>query len=335
MKLTLGVFSGAVKALHPKLVPDAAGVDSRNQKPGRGDFRPWKQPLAAATVPASRQTIYRMGRDVKSDSQYWLSWPTRVHVVRGYDGADTTERTYFTGSGTPKWIDNTFALGGGGPYPVATRELGVPAPTSALVAASNNDGASANTESRYYTYTYVNAKGDESAPGPVSAELVCKTDDTAALSAIAAAPGGYNIDRIRVYVTVTGQQGDTEFFFLRELGVGASSTTDDLRARGEVLATDGWLMPPVDLKCLTKMWNGMAAAISGNGVRVCPPYVMYAWPIAYEQLPPDAKPVGLGTWRQNLLVLTTGSPCMLPAPVPSRWISRPCRGKPAPPSPAS
>jgi hypothetical protein len=58
-----------------------------------------------------------------------------------------------------------------------------------------------------------------------------------------------------------------------------------------VLETDGWLMPPADLKCLTPMWNGMAAGISGNGVRVCPPYALYAWPIAYEQLPPDAKPV--------------------------------------------
>jgi endoglucanase len=217
MKLTLGVFSGAVKALHPKLVPDAAGVDSLNQKPGRGDFRPWKQPLAAATVPASRQTIYRMGRDVKSDSQYWLSWPTRVHVVRGYDGADTTERTYFTGSGTPKWIDNTFALAGGGPYPVATRELGVPAPTGALVAASNNDGASTNTESRYYTYTYVNAKGDESAPGPVSRSWCARPTTRSPCQRIAAPPGGYNVDRIRVYAPSAASQGETEFFFLREL----------------------------------------------------------------------------------------------------------------------
>jgi hypothetical protein len=157
----------------------------------------------------------------------------------------------------------------------------------------------------------VNTKGDESAPAPVSLELVCKIDDTVALGAIASAPGGYNIDRVRVYVTVTGESGATEFFFLRELGTGSASTTDDLRLRGEVCETDGWLPPPADSQCLTPMWNGMAALISGNAVRVCAPHSIYAWPIGYEFLPPDAKPVGLGTWRQNLLVLTTGRPCVL------------------------
>jgi hypothetical protein len=328
MKVTLGGFSGANKARHPKLLPDAAGVNSLNQKPGRGDFRPWQavsDPVAA--VPGGRSTIYRMGRDVRTNANYWLTWATRVHVMRGYDGQDVTERTYFTGNGTPKWVDNTFALGGGGPYPVATRELGVPAPASALVAASNADGTSENTESRYYTATYVNAKGDESAPGPVSLELVCKIDDTAALSAIAAAPGGYNINRIRVYVTTTGQSGATEFFFLRELAVGTVATTDDLRARGEVLATDGWIMPPADLSCLTPMWNGMAAAISGNAVRVCPPYALYAWPIANEFPPPDSKAMGLGRYRQAILVLTTAQPCVLVGTGPENLDMQPVPGQ--------
>lgn len=327
MRINITGFGGANKALHPKLLADTVGAQSLNQKPGRGDFQPWHDPLTVATVPASRSTIYRMGRDTRSDASYWLTWTTRVHVMRGYNGEDTTERTYFTGSGAPKWIDNTFALAGGGPYPTATRTLGVPAPATALTAASNANGSSENTESRYYTYTYVNTKGDESAPGPVSAELVCKTDDTAALSSMAAAPGGYDIDRIRVYVTVTGQTGETEFFFLREIASSGSTTTDDLRARGEVLPTSGWITPPSDLSCLTPMWNGMAAGISGMGVRVCPPYAVYAWPIANEFLPPDVMPVGLGVWRQNLLVLTTGKPSVLTGTSPESLDLSPVPGQ--------
>lgn len=310
MKITIGGFAGAIKALHPKLLGETVGVDSLNQKPGRGDLRPWHVPLTVATVPSGRATIYRFGRDVKSDANYWFSWTTVVNVVRGYNSEDATERTFFTGSGVPKWTDNTIALAGA-PFPTATQPLGVPAPVSAVIVTTSGTGVSDNTESRYYTYTYVNAKGDESAPGPVSAELICKTDDTAAIASVAAPPAGFNINRIRHYRTQSGQSGETEFFFLRETTSSTTSTTDDLRDLGEVLATDGWLPPPSDLTNLTAMWNGMLAGISGVGVRVCEPYEPYAWKIANEFLPPDATPVALGRWQQNLLVLTTAKPALL------------------------
>lgn len=327
MKITLGVFSGAIKALHPKLLPDAVGVDSRNQKPGRGDFQPWRIPAQVATVPDARLSLYRMGRDVRSDANYWCTWPTRVHVMRGYDAGDTTERTYFTGDGTPKWVDNTFALAGAGPYPVATRELGIPAAATAPVL-SGSGGVDTNTHSVYVVYTYVSSRGDESAPSPSSAELVCKTDDAIDVASIAPPPAGRDIDRIRVYATVSGESGDTEFFFQLELASSASSgTIAALQSNTDVLETDGWLPPPADLSCLTPMWNGMAAGISGNGVQVCPAFALYAWPIKYQFLPPDAKPVGLGRWgEQNLLVLTTGRPCALVGTGPDSLDLQPVTG---------
>ena len=64
-------FGGENRAVHPRIIGDTIGTVSRNQKPGRGDLRPWRTPTAVATVPGGRQTIYRMGRDVSSDSNYW------------------------------------------------------------------------------------------------------------------------------------------------------------------------------------------------------------------------------------------------------------------------
>ena len=125
-------FNGENRALHPKLLPDNVCTILRNAKPGRGDLRPWRQPLTVASVPAGRQTVYRMGRDVASDSQYWLSWPTVVHAVRGFETGDTTERTYFTGDGAPKVTDNIMALASA-PYPTASRPMGLPAPATALL----------------------------------------------------------------------------------------------------------------------------------------------------------------------------------------------------------
>lgn len=136
-KIRVAGFMGENRAIHPMLIPEGTGVTSLNQKPGRGDLRPWNAPLERATVPAGRKTIYRMGRDVPSDTNYWLTWTTDVHAVRGPNADDTDERTYFTGSGTPKWTTKTLALASA-PYPTAYRELGIPAPASACTLSFTN-----------------------------------------------------------------------------------------------------------------------------------------------------------------------------------------------------
>ena len=328
--IRITTFAGENRALHPSLLPETQGTVSRNQKPGRGDLRAWKQPLTVATVPAGRKSIYRMGRDVASHSQYWLSWTSSpVHAVRGFDAADTTERTYFTGDGAPKVTDN-LALDGTDPQdnPTATRPLGLPAPASGPSVTTVAGGTAATLQTFFYVYTYVNDWGWESAPSPPSAANTRKTDDTATISGFAAVPSGnYNVNRRRIYRTATGSSGATEFFFLREIAIGDASTTDDNRKLGEVLPTTTWLPAPGvpvgagagtegNLTHLSALWNGMLAGISGNAVRVCEPYTPYAWPAEYDIVPPDGKPVGLGVFGQALLVLTTGRPVVVAGSTP-------------------
>ena len=310
MKLAVEGFAGANKALHPKLLADTVGADSQNQKPGRGDLRPWKQPLPVASVLTSaQQTIYRFGRDVVSDANYWFSWSTIVHAVRGYNSEDTTERTYFSGSGAPQWTDNTIALGSA-PYPTATRQLGVPQPTVAVTLVASG-GVSTTIQTRFYTFTFVTDKGEESMPAPVSLELTCKADDTVTINGIPAPPSGsFTINRVRIYRTQAGTES-VAFFFLREIASSVASTTDDNRDLGEPLQSTTWEMPPADLSYMTAMWNGMIAGITKGAVRVCEPYTPYAWPPEYEILPPDAAAVALGRWQQNLLVLTTARPLLV------------------------
>ncbi len=317
-------FAGENRALHPKLLPEQVGVLSRNQKPGRGDLRPWKAPSTVATVPAGRQTIYRMGRDVASDSQYWLSWTTVVHAVRGFDAEDTTERTYYTGDGAPKVTDNT-TLDGVDPQvnPATNRPLGLPAPVAAPTVTTDSGTWTGTDTTYFYTYTYVNDWGWESAPSPPSVQNTRPSDATATLSAFSTAPAGnYNINRIRVYRTQSTDSG-SEFFFLREITYGTATAQDDGRALGEVLPTTTWLTPPTDLSYLTSLWNGMLAGISGNSVRFCEAYVPYAWPVAYDVVPPDSKPVGLGVFGQTLLVLTTGRPLVVAGSSPDSMDQQP------------
>jgi hypothetical protein len=320
--IRLSGFNGENRAIHPRLVPDNVGVVSRNQKPGRGDLRPWKQPTTVATVPGGRPTIYRMGRDVDSDSAFWLSWTNAVHAVRGFDPEDTSERTYYSGDGVPKVTDNIMGLASP-PYPTSNRPLGVPAPATPILVTADpppppEEGADpAEPATYFYVYTYVNDWGWESAPSPVSLENVRQTDATAALTGFASPPSGnYQINRMRIYRTETGASGIAEFFFLREIAIGVSTTQDDNRALGEVLPTANWAMPPANLYQLTSLWNGMLAGISGNAVRMCEPYTPYAWPESYDIIPPDSKPVALGVFGQTLIVLTTGRPLAVAGSTP-------------------
>lgn len=164
--IRLSGFGGENRALHPFLLPDTVGVQSTNQKPGRGDLRPWKAPLNVATVPAGRKTIYRMGRDVASDTNYWLSWPTVVHAVRGPNAEDSDERTYFSGSGTPKWTDRAKALSStSNSMPTSSRELGVPAPDTACIL--QKEYVAPDTEIGLHTYKVTPAEVSRLAVGDV------------------------------------------------------------------------------------------------------------------------------------------------------------------------
>jgi hypothetical protein len=170
---------------------------------------------------------------------------------------------------------------------------------------------SRETETRYYVYTFVTDAGEEGPPSPPSAAIAVKVGDTVNLTSLGPVPAGaYGINRIRVYRTQTGSTS-TDFYYLTEIVSTGNTASDTGQTLGEVLPTVTWIAPPADLKHLTSMWNGMMAGISGKSVRVCEAYVPYAWPTAYEILPSDTTPVGLGTFGQNLVVVTNGKPILV------------------------
>jgi hypothetical protein len=341
MKLTLSGFQGANRALHPKLLPDGVGVASNNQKPGRGDLRPWRSPLEVATVPAGTKSLYRMGRDVASDALYWLSWPKEVHVSQGFEAGDSvvygsdgavtgtgkTERTYYTGDGAPKVTDTTLALAAA-PYPMAARDLGVPKPPSAITASlatvfAKAGSAEAMQETVFYVYTYVSDWGSEGAPSNVSIQVDKQRVDTVSLTGFSAPPSGnYGINRMRIYRT-KASAGGAEFYLFRTVAIGTQLVVDADEELGEVMPTATWEMPPADLKGLISLWNGMLAGISGNSVRFCEAYVPYAWPPEYDAVPPDGTPVALGVFGQSVLVLTTGRPLLLSGSSPDSMDQQP------------
>lgn len=335
MRIDVAGFMGANTQINKLLLVDGVGTVSLNQAPGRGDLRPWHVPLQVASVPTltQRKSIYRMGRDTDSDTQYWLSWATIVHAIRGFDREDTQERTYFTGaSGGPAWTDNSMAISTE-PYPTTSRPLGMPAPMVAPTLSISTAGTSTTQELRYVVTTFVNDLGWESAPSP-AASIMCNDDAYITVGSLEAAPSGnYGINRRRIYRTKSGTNGDTEFFFHKEIPytwAGQSWTEDGTLLSTDVLATQttlgGWLPCPSDATCLTQMWNGMAAVISGKTIRPCVANHIYAYPYDYE-IPLADQPVAMGVWGQNLLVLTNGkTPSLITGQDPSSLSESPLDG---------
>lgn len=329
--ITINAFLGANLAFDELLLPQSVGVSSLNQRPGFGDLRPWNAPGApVATVATSPQrlTIHRMGQDVTSEANYWLAWSTMVNAVRGFDTEDPTERTYFTGSGSPKWTDNVIGLGGGPPYPQATRELGVPAPTTALTAAITVAGSTGTDQAFLWVYTFVNDLGWESAPSPASNTLLTKPGSTFNLSGFdAAPPGNYGINRIRLYRFVPGSGTSGDYFFLREWTIGAtpSNPIDDARAVGsDPIGTIGWLPAPSNGAGLIKMWNGMMGMGVGKAFRICEPYKPYAYPLKYE-IALSAQFVAAAVVGQRVVILTTGDASVIAGSSPDGLDEEPAR----------
>jgi hypothetical protein len=319
-------FYGENRALHPKALPDGVGTVSLNQYPGRSDFRPIQAPLTVATAAgAGYQTIYRMGRDAPSDTGVWLGWNTIVHAVRGFISADTTERTYYTGDGVPKWTDNLK-------YLTAPRPLGVPSPVNAPILTATG-GSSTTTETRVYCSTFVTEVGEEGGRSPISAPITCKIDDTVTLSNLDDFPAGNygTTRRRRIYRSQQSTSGAGSFLFVKEISASLTTTTDAVAAAslGEPIASLTWLPPPADLKYLTGMWNGMMAGITGRSVRFCEAFLPYAWPTTYEIIPTDATPVALATFGQNLLILTTNRPRIVTGGTPDALDDQPIEFKQA------
>lgn len=314
--ITLAGFTGANLAVQPRLLAESVGVSVIDGDPGYTDLRPLHDRTTVATVPTSpqRKTIYRLGRDTPSDTNYWFSWSTIVNVIRGFDGLDPTERTYFSGSGTPKWTDNVIGLAGGAPYPQGTRELAVPFPMVAPEIAMNTDGASGTASTNFYVQTWVSDLGWESAPGPVSAGLLMKPGaivDIGNTIPLEAPPAGnYGITLTRLYRTQTATTGDAEFFFLREIAVATTTTQDDARTLGDLLPTAGWIPPPVDAFGLIGLWNGMTSMLAGKRVLFSEINAPYTYPEKYD-IPLLDTPLATAKWEQSYLVLTTGRPVLL------------------------
>lgn len=319
MGINIALFGGVQPAVAPRLLPPNMAQTALNAKLWKGDLRPWQAPLSIVTPSkvGTKQSIYRFGQDITNEAQYWFHWLTDVNVARGPVAGDTSERTYFTGAGgVPQVTDNSIALAGGTDYPMASYNLGLPAPAAAPTVGVSGVG-SGTAVNKAYIYTYVSAWGEEGPPSQPSAIVSVQPGQTVNLSALSTAPvGAYNVATKRIYRTVSGNN-TVDYRFVAEIPVAtttyADSAADSVVVLNEVCPSGGtgdgtdWLMPPADMAGLIVIENGIMAGFSGKTLCLSEAFVPSAWPVAYQKL--AAYPiVGLGAISQGIVVCTKATP---------------------------
>jgi hypothetical protein len=165
--------------------------------------------------------------------------------------------------------------------------------------------------------------------------------------AVAANPGAFvaggNIARAaphntagmtkRIYWTETSASG-TKYRFVKEVAVATAATTvAGNTVSSEELPSSDWPMPPAGLRGLCLHPSGAMFGFYENVVYATPPYIPYAWPVAY-QVPVDYAVVGLKIVDTMVVIATKGNPYTLsgadpesmapPAKVAQPW---PCVSK--------
>ncbi len=125
---SVGIFNGMAPSVSARLLDPKFGQYVVNALNTNGELTPIKGMLQIATLakPGVKKTIYRFGKD-RAESEYWFHWTTDVNVARGSINDDTTERTYFTGDGVPKYTFAAVATGSA-LLPTVSYTLGIPKP---------------------------------------------------------------------------------------------------------------------------------------------------------------------------------------------------------------
>ncbi len=246
----------------------------------------------------------------------WIGYPRPdVYVLRGPVKNDIFQRHYQFGAGVAPMYNTLARIQNGDPWYL----LGVPAPVTAPVVIPS--GGSGVNEERAYTYTFVSAFGEESAPA-IPTTLTGREDDVWALSSLETTLPDISqrdIQTKRIYRTVSGFT-NTSFFFVAEIPLADTTYNDSalstVVSRNSILESATWNPPPNNLEGAIIMPNGFFVGWAGRDIYPSEGYRPHAWPQAYVQSS-EFEIVGMGVYGQIAGVVTVGSPYSLSGTAPA------------------
>lgn len=166
-------FGGISPRTPPRYLSDHQAQTAKNCPGWNGSLAPLRTTLLVTALSkiGTIRTIYRFGQDNSDETKFWFAFNADTDVTRGAIADDETERTFFAdGISPPKVTYNSVALTGTGTdYPLASFNLGVPAPTTATTPSAVGTIPSNNAETVRYALAYYSAGAV--AEGALSAEM--------------------------------------------------------------------------------------------------------------------------------------------------------------------
>lgn len=314
-------FGGELPSRSPRLLPDNNAVTCENAQLSEGGLDTYPLPAIISALLGNTEYVYRI--PTTSDvSDYALS------VYMEFDDADTKvvkapipndsfERFYWAVPGQSPQYNTKARIIDGDPAYV----LGMPTSADNMTVTPDGSGVGA-TEYRAYTFTWVSAYGEEGPPAPAILANG-KIDDVWDLTfpAITGPESAQrNITHRNVYRTITGSQGDTNYYLVTtllftDLAYADSIPGTEVTANGLIQSTF-WVEPPDTLQGLIMMPNGIMAGFTGRDIYFSEPYRPHAWPTQYS-VSVEQPIVGLGVTGNTLVVLTNGYPYFMSGIHPS------------------
>lgn len=311
--LSLSNFGGMIPAIDPYLLPENQAGLSENAWVYSGAIEGFRAMTPVHTLANhNARKVFRIpveyyDKDHIPDS-YWLEFENPdTDVISTPIASDQYERYYWAAQGiSPKYNTKARLLAGSPAF-----DLGVPAPVAAPGVSVS--GGTTPTETRAYVYTWVSAYGEEGPPSPptLATGNTSGTWNVTLTAPTAGVTATRNLDRVRIYRTITGSSGATTYYFVAEQSISLTTYADTIPtttvAASNILESVYYEPPPADLKGIIAMPNGIVAGFRANEVWFCEPYLPHAWPSIYT-LAVENEVIGLGVVGQTLIVCTTGSP---------------------------
>lgn len=299
-------FLGSRPVISDWLLPQNAGSEARNCKVRSGSILPIIQPRLIHQLPAGTPTQRFFYRIVTVAGEVWFTHANAdVSLVESPLVNDTYRRIYWTIPGArPRYSTASRIAAGEDPY-----YLGIAAPPRLTVTPPDGD----TKETRSYVYTRVSSMGEESAP---SAPRVASGDPSGIwaltdLGGEVSDPANYDLEKIRIYRTVTGTTTAGNYFFVAELPIDAVLYNDNVSnataALNNVLSTGDGGQPPTGLSNLTVMPNGFLVGSVGRDIWFSEPWKPHSWP-AKNVISVDADVVAFAVVGTTLFILTNSTP---------------------------
>jgi hypothetical protein len=161
-----------------------------------------------------------------------------------------------------------------------------------------------------YVYTFVNDRGEESAPSEPSATVLKDDSTTVTITTSTSPPTGldYFITTKRIYRAATGGAGTT-YRFVAEIPLAQVDYTDTLTdlQLGEDLESADWDLPPSNLRGILALPNGIYVGFFDNTLCLSAQNRPHAWPVRFR-LATDERIVAIGNVDTVVTIATEEFP---------------------------